>query len=106
MKGGNPANESGRILYPGGYSFGPYWPLSAGIWSITISGENISETTEVNIYAAQGNSPIEFNITEKNESLIKIDFLLDIDISDFEILIKNNGTENIILKEVKFEYWN
>ena len=60
----------------------------------------------MNIYAAQGNSPIEFNITEKNESLIKIDFLLDIDISDFEIFIKNNGTENIILKEVKFEYWN
>ena len=103
---GGQDTESGRILYPGGYSFGPYWPLSAGIWSITISGENISETTEVNIYAAQGNSPIEFNITEKNESLIKIDFLLDIDISDFEIFIKNNGTENIILKEVKFEYWN
>ena len=100
---GGQDSEEGRILYPGGYSFGPYWPLSAGGWSVIVTGKNISDLVEIDIYAGRGNIPIEFEVTEKSETQVRMTMHLDENISDLEFYIKNNGPNNVILEKISVE---
>lgn len=93
--------EDGRYLYAGKLSYGPYWQVPSGTWIINISGTNIDTTTDIIIYSQHGKQNHDFYIEEKSPNNIKIRFLLEQDVEDLEILVRNTSEETIKLRSIE-----
>lgn len=97
---GGKDTENGREIYPGGFSFGPYWSVPEGTYMVTISGSHIPGNTDISIYSDGGTCRYEYIITESSAEEITLIFPLDKDVSDFEIFISNSSAENAVLNSI------
>lgn len=96
--------ENGRLLYPGGLSFGPYWPIPHGTYKLVISGENMTDKTEVSIYSEYGLTYHDFEIVNRSDDEIQINLYLLNDVADLEISVRNNADDEILLKSTILTY--
>ena len=96
--------DEGRIIYPGAFSFGPYWELPVGKYAITISGQEITDSVGVAIYSEGGETYHDFAISDRDENAIHIELDLNEEVKDLEIVISNNSEENLLLKGIKLGY--
>ena len=94
----------GRLLYPEARSYGPYWSIPKGSYTVNINGENLSDKTEIVIYSDKGKTHNEYTIFDSNESAIICSFDLNTDVSDLEISVKNVGDESILLHNIEIRY--
>ena len=97
---GGQDTEHGRELYPGGFSFGPYWSAEKGNYLVTITGEYIPYETELSIYSNGGADRYDLILMGRSTEEITVILPLDHDVSDLEIFIKNTSGENVVLKSV------
>ena len=78
-----------RNLDYDGSSFGPYWHLQKGSYEIKINGENL-DGADIVLYSAKGAVQYPFEAFRSN-SEISLRFLLNSDVDNFEIYIKNKS---------------
>lgn len=78
-----------RNLDYDGSSFGPYWHLQKGSYEIKINGENL-DGADIVLYSAKGSVQYPFEAFRSN-SEISLRFLLNSDVDNFEIYIKNKS---------------
>lgn len=97
--------DKGRELYSNGFSYGPYWTVPAGYYTITVLGENLSEAVHVSPYSDHGKVYYNFSIIKVSETEIVLNLSVEQDASDMEICVLNNGQESIVLKEIKLEIY-
>lgn len=102
QEGSGQDTENGRILYPGGLSFGPYWMVPAGTWEITIEGEQL-EGTDILVYSQRGERYHDFEL-EKRDKQITINLPLAEDVEDLEIVIRSTSNKNILLKQMSIKH--
>ena len=96
--------DKGRVLYPGGLSYGPYWSVPAGSYMLTIVGENLSDTSDVMIQSQSGQIYHDFEIMSRSDTDIQIQFILSDAADDLEILVWNNAAEDIRLRSIELNY--
>lgn len=98
LKNGEDSNM-GRILKPGGVSYGPYAALGNGIYTVTITGRNL-EKVSYDITYNEGKNKIEIKELEKNNEKIVVKFTLKEELKDFEFRVFNNNQEAIIVNSI------
>lgn len=86
--------ESNLYIFPNTLMYGPYYPVSAGIYTCTIKGKqiNIGEL-EISSYNEESVYSYEVLKSSNNEQIVR--FTIPKDVEDLEIKI-NNLTDNII----------
>ncbi len=89
----------GRVLYSGGFSYGPYWKVTAGRKIVTIYGENMNNIG-IKVQADSGNTEIGFEV--KNAAPDEVIFELDLNemAEDLEIVLNNYNEDNMLIKEM------
>lgn len=93
--------EAGLVIYPDGYTYGPYIQMEEGEWTATIYGENL-DNAEIKMHYEQGNMPIECDVTYQSNDKIELEFAASEDIADYEVLIKNSDdAEEIIFDHLE-----
>lgn len=97
--------DDGRIIYPGGLSFGPYWYIVAGNYKLSITGKNLTDNLNFSIYSNGGSIFHEYQLIECSNSNIVLKFQLDTDIEDMEIAFNNNSLNNILLEKISLSAW-
>lgn len=93
--------EDGRVLYAGGLSFGPYWSIPAGNYSILIEGEDILDKTQVVVYSQGGGCGHDFRLTESTEDSLVLSLQLKEDVDDLEICVRNIAEDAVRLKSIR-----
>ena len=97
--------ERGRLLYPQGYSGGPYWTIPRGKYSIMITGESIPDEMDYIIRSADtDNVETHAYNMEKEKDKVTLEVAFDRDVSNLEIIINNLSNEAVLLKEVSVQY--
>lgn len=91
---------AGRILYPRGASFGPYWPVPAGNYILTITGKDLSSGIALDLYSGHGKVHYSYQITELTENTIRVSFRISNDVSDFEVYIRNDNDNKITVRDL------
>ena len=97
---GGQDTEAGRELYPGGFSFGPYWSVEKGNYQIKVTGDYIPYELEVSVYTAGGQNKCKYVLSERTQQEITVILELDEDVSDLEIKLNNLSGESAVLKSV------
>ncbi len=95
--------ENGRELYSEGMSYGPYWRVPSGKYSIIISGKEVDEST-ITVYSQSGAEHHNYTTVFQTEEKLVLDFELETDVNDLEICVINNSEETILLKGIKLIY--
>ncbi len=85
--------DKGRVRYlrPDGCSFGPYISLEKGLYTVTITGKNLSSSF-IDVYSQYGNLHHYFSTEEKDGNL-KINFKLEEPSENLEVLVQNKGSQ-------------
>ena len=96
--------DDGRLLYPGGLSYGPYWFAPSGSYNLTITGEDLSDMTEVIIYSQYGALYHDFDVISKSDTEIQVQLLLDKDVDNLEILVRNTAEREIMLRSIELNH--
>lgn len=96
--------EDGRILYADGLSYGPYWEVSSGNYKVSIAGEGL-ENANIIIYSQHGELYHDFQIEHSSDSEIDITLPLENDVSDLEIVIRNDSEDSIKIKSMELRYF-
>ena len=98
--------DKGRILYPGGTSYGPYWFVPSGKYIIEIRGNKLPTNVELGTYCDKKSKRIEHKIIAFDDTTIKLKVELDADVNNFEVVIKNISDEDAIFNSIKMERYN
>lgn len=93
-------SADGRILYPGGYSFGPYLGAEKGIYQICLEGK-LPEGTEIAIRTKNGKEEQQPDKIEQRENGMVITVTLKQCTKDLEVFVKNNTEETVLLKAMQ-----
>lgn len=93
--------EEGRILYPSGISFGPYWTIPAGEFQVVIKGSGLSDYVNVVLASSAGEISYDYEVLEWSENQIRVGVSIPEDVNMFEVAIYNNKNENIFLQEIQ-----
>lgn len=93
--------ESGLVIHPEGYTYGPYIQMEPGEWTATIYGENLN-CADIGMHYDQGNIPIDCETTYSSNSKIELEFTILEEIDDYEVLIKNSDAAQ---EEITFDYF-
>ena len=96
--------EAGRVIYPEGLSYGPYWSIPKGYYVITIIGESMPEALDIDIYSQYGMLHHDFKTISCDMSEIKLKISLDEDINNLEVCIKNNSENIVLIKSMEIRY--
>lgn len=96
--------ESGRLLYPGGLSYGPYWAVPHGIYEVTISGEGMSDGAGIVLYSQGGQFYHDFEVVSRSDAKIQLQVSLPDDVDNLEIMISNNADKEIMLRSIELQY--
>lgn len=99
-EGGGHDEEQHRILYPWGYSYGPYVPLFAGKWEILVDGEGL-DRANIQVYSQYGETHHPFQMTVAPKQL-RIELTLSEAVEMLEIFIQNNSDRNIQINHLQF----
>ncbi len=86
--------DCSRYLSPNGTSYGPYWNVQKGSYSIEIQGENLTNT-DIKLYSAKGAVNYPYTLEKCDENMIILNFSLDSNITNFEINITNKDSKTI-----------
>lgn len=97
-------NDRWRIIFAGGLSYGPYWSVPAGQYTIEITGVDIPDNLDVMIYSEHGEVCHDYKMTDRNDSEIEILIDLPADVSDLEICLKNNSDVSVNVKGINLNY--
>ena len=81
-------------------SYGPYWNVPSGNYDIKIEGINIPDEVEITIYYNHGGNYCDFTTLSRDASVIDLNLELIEDVSDLEILIKNNSSDSVTVKSI------
>lgn len=90
-----------RYLDPNGHSFGPYIPLEAGSYTVTIKGKNLSPHF-IEVYSQFGNVHHDFT-EEGNDDNLLIRFKLKASVRNIEIFIRNDGDDIMEMETFTFK---
>lgn len=90
-----------RHLDPNGHSFGPYIPLEAGSYTVTIKGKNLSPHF-IEVYSQFGNVHHDFT-EEGNDDNLLIRFKLKAPVRNIEIFIRNDGDDIMEMETFTFK---
>lgn len=88
-----------RKLFKEGISFGPYWELPCGNYSLKIAGENLS-AAEFNVYYCKGQKHVDF-VKIVDSSLVELKFTVEEKISDIEFVIRNKSENGISIYSIE-----
>ncbi|MBR1614856.1 MAG: hypothetical protein IJ673_05170, partial [Treponema sp.] len=88
-----------RHLNQGGFSFGPYWTLEKGNYTITIEGENLDKAS-IDIYSDYGKTHHPFVISSQSTNKIILDFTFEAEIENTEFFIQNNSEKELTMKSL------
>ena len=95
--------EEGRILYPSGISFGPYWTIPAGEFQVVIKGSGLSDYVDIVLASSASELSYDYKVLEWSEKQIKVRVSIPEDVNMFEVAIYNNKNENIFLQEIQVQ---
>ena len=95
--------EEGRILYPSGLSFGPYWTIPAGKYQVIIQGSGLSSSVDVSLTSSTGQIKYDYEVLEWSDSEVKVGVSIPEEASMFEVGIYNSKNENILLQEIRVQ---
>ena len=90
----------GREIYPGGFSYGPYWSVPAGEYQINIFGKDIPEELDVTINNG-GIADYDYEIANRTEDTISVKLKTDNSITDFEVIIINNADHTALVNSLQ-----
>lgn len=93
--------EEGRVVYPQGRSYGPFWTVPAGDYIVEINGENFNDELLIRLYTDQGTVEYDYNLIEQTDTGITIEFTLDETVLNFEVSIENDSEEDILLTKLE-----
>ena len=94
--------EGTRILHTGGVSYGPYKRLYAGVYKVTIQGEDLENAEYECVYRSGcETAAIYDNVVEKDE--IRFWFAIEDNVPDLEIRIRNNSKKDIKINKIIVE---
>jgi hypothetical protein len=93
--------DEGRVIYPCGLSYGPYWPVPVGNYNILIMGYNLTPEVEIIVYSGHGATYHDFDITNWTSETISINLTLNENVEDLEICIRNNSSGNVLLTSIE-----
>ena len=96
--------ESGRLLYPGGLSYGPYWAVPHGNYEVTISGEGMSDGAGIVLYSQGGQFYHDFEVVSRSDAKIQLQVSLPDDVDNLEIVISNSADKEIMLRSIELQY--
>lgn len=91
--------EEGRLLYPEGFSYGPYWNVPAGEWSVVLEGENLEDLT-IEVYSNGGQTRYDPTVSVEDGHLC-IRLSLEQKADGLEIVLRNTGKENVTLTRMQ-----
>lgn len=90
--------ENNILLKEGDFCYGPYVDLLNGKYLVTIDGHNLS-LADIHITTQNGKNTIDYlSVNSENSDKIKIQFELEEMAENVEIVIRNTGTDQIVLK--------
>lgn len=90
-----------RYLPPNGHSFGPYIPLEAGSYTVTIKGKNLSPHF-IDVYSQLGNVHHDFTEEGSDDNLL-IQFKLKTPVRNIEVFIRNDGKDLMEMETFTFK---
>ena len=90
-----------RYLPPNGHSFGPYIPLEAGSYTVTIKGKNLSPHF-IDVYSQLGNVHHDFTEEGSDDNLL-IRFKLKTPVRNIEVFIRNDGKDLMEMETFTFK---
>lgn len=91
--------QDGRIVNPGGRSFGPFWKIPAGNYIVTIEGNQISDKAEVVVFSEGGKVRHDYQIIDYSDDMLMLSLsLTDNGVDNLEISIWNGAQEAMELK--------
>ncbi len=96
-------NEGVRTVYPGGYSYGPYWDVPRGKYHILITGNHL-DIAELAVYSEGGEKFHDFQIINKDVTSIAIDINFINAVNNLEVFIHNISDQNIELNNIRMQY--
>lgn len=97
--------EEGRVIYPGGLSYGPYWRVPEGEWIVSVNGSGLSGT-DITVCSQYGECHHDINIPKKTNEQLTIGIKLTDTVSDLEILVRNTSEVNITLSDMSIRRAN
>ena len=95
--------ENGRILYPNGLSYGPYWSLLENAYMLSVIGSGFTESTIISITSDMGQNRHDYEIISHTDSEIDILFSLSESTQNVEFTVQNSGADNICLQEIQVQ---
>ncbi len=95
--------DEGRVIYPQGLSYGPYWRLPSGKYMITVNGIDLPEELEIKTYYGLGQNIHENVIVSRSSETIALELDLNQDVEDLEIYLENNSTKNVTVKSIHLQ---
>lgn len=96
LQNGQDDGNGVRIIYPGGFSYGPYWNVPSGDYRITILGKKLDKA-DIEVYSHEGREYHDYKVVSNNDGKLLLSAHLEEEVSNLEIAVKNNTEENIEL---------
>ncbi|MBQ8814217.1 MAG: hypothetical protein IJZ85_06970 [Lachnospiraceae bacterium] len=94
--------EGIRHIHPGGFSFGPYYYLPEGRYLVTVEGTGL-ETANLSCTHDNGTGKLDTQQLEIDEAGAIFYIEVPGDLDGFELVIRNNGTEDICLDKITIQ---
>lgn len=93
-------DKQGRIIYPTGFSFGPYWLIPKGEYIVHIIGKNL-DVLDVAATDDFGKKQIKVKFINKASDSIYLKISLAEVAETFELILKNNSNKNVVVTKVE-----
>ena len=94
----------GVILYPEGFSYGPYCDLEKGTYQIRLEGTALPETSNVYIQSDLGKVLHEAASIEYTENALLLTLELEQDARDLEVAVRNDSSQPIALNALEISF--
>lgn len=96
--------EDGRIVNPGGRSFGPFWKIPAGNYIVTIEGEQLLDKAEVVVFSEGGTVKHDYKMIERSDDTLVLSLALTGQgVGNLEISVWNQAQEPMKLKCISID---
>lgn len=93
--------QDGRIVNPGGRSFGPFWNISAGNYIVTIEGDRRLDKDEVAVFSENGKVSHNYEIVETSNDTFTLSLSLTGEgVDNLEVSVWNGAQEPMKLKSI------
>lgn len=99
LQNGQDDGNGTRSVYAGGISYGPYWEVPSGNYTVTISGKNLKKA-DIEIYSQKGEKYHNYTMAGIKNERVVLEIHLEKQVKDLEIAIKNNTQEIIELNQI------